>query len=125
MELFIFDFKTIPTPPGGIKRIPGGPGAYFSGLTLPLTWTFAGHQSPSYQTYNDVKHTSRKPAIKSTILEGQTLDLSLPGNVYKQKTDFMKTRFFQVLQNRAILRGSKAVRPGMVLTLFWIGFNGF
>ena len=61
-------------------------------------WTFARHQSPSYQTYSDVKHTSRKPAIKSTILEGQTLDLSLPGYVYKQKTDFMKKSDFGILR---------------------------
>ena len=48
------------------------------------TWTFAEHQSPSYQTYSDVKPTVRKPSKKSTILEGQTLDLSFPGHVYKQ-----------------------------------------
>ena len=87
----------------------------------PPTWTFAGHQSPSYQTYSDVKRTSRKPSINSAILEVQMLDLSRPGYVYKQS----ETWFFLAWPNRAILRGSKAVRPRMVLTLFWIGFNRF
>ena len=60
-------------------------------LTLPYpTWTFAGHQSPSFQTYSDAKHTNRKPPIKSTILDGQTLDLSLPGHVYTRKTKFLQ-----------------------------------
>ena len=47
----------------------------------------------------------------------------------KSKSDetlfFYETWFFQVWPNRPILRESKAVRPWMVLTLFWVGFNGF
>ena len=43
------------------------------------TWTFAGHQPASYQTYSDVKHIVGKPVMKSTVLDGQTLDLSISG----------------------------------------------
>ena len=46
-------------------------------------------------------------------------------NDLSNKINFYKTCVFQVWPNRAILRGSKAVRPRMVLTLFWTGFNGF
>ena len=42
-----------------------------------------------------------------------------------EKLFFSQTSFFQVWPNRPILRESKAVPPGMVLTLFWTGFNGF
>ena len=54
-------------------------------MMIMITWTFARHQRASYRTYRDVKHTDRKLLIKSTILDGQTLDLSYPS---KQKTDF-------------------------------------
>ena len=47
-------------------------------IRMMITWTFAGHELASYRTYRDVKHTDRKPLIKSTILDGQTLDLSYP-----------------------------------------------
>ena len=63
-----------------------------TGVLRPPTWTFAGHQSPSYQTYSDVKHTSRKPTIKSTILEGQMLDLIFTGYVSKQKMTLQKKK---------------------------------
>ena len=36
------------------------------------------NQPASHETYSDVKHTDRKLLIKSTILDGQTLDLSYP-----------------------------------------------
>ena len=36
------------------------------------------NQPASHETYSDVKHTDRKLLIKSTILDGQTLDLSSP-----------------------------------------------
>lgn len=78
------------------------------GSLRPPTWTFARQQSPSYQTYSDVKHTSRKPTIKSTILEGQTLDLSLPGYVYKQKTDFIKNLMFSSLARLRHTSGIKS-----------------
>ena len=42
-----------------------------------------------------------------------------------EKLNFYETRFFQVWPNRPILRGSKAVCPRMVLTLFSVSFNGF
>ena len=80
-------------------------------LPLPLpypTWTFARHQSPSYQTYSDVKHTNRKPAIKSTILDGQTLDLSLPGHVYKRKTRFFGNLIFSSLAKSHHTSGIKS-----------------
>ena len=79
-----------------MSEVKGRFGGTTGGLRPP-TWTFAGHQSPSYQTYSDVKHTSRKPSIKSAILEGQTLDLSFPGHVYKQKIDFTKNLIFPSL----------------------------
>ena len=61
----------------------------------PLMETFARHQWASYQTYRDVSHTNRKPMIKSTILDGQTRDLSNPGSSYKQKVFFTKSRDFK------------------------------
>ena len=82
----------------------------------PPTWTFAGHQSPSYQTYSDVKHINRKPAIKSTILDGQTLDLSLPGYVYKQKTKFFENLIFSSLAKSRHTSGIKS-------RVSWDGFN--
>ena len=92
-------------------------------LTFYLTWTFAGHQPSSYQTYSDIQPISRKPSKKSTTLEGQTLDLSLPGSMHQQSTNFSETRFFLIWTNCTILWGSRAVCPGMVFTWFWIGFG--
>ena len=80
------------------------------------TWTFAGHQSSSYQTYIDVKHTNRKPAIKSTILEGQTLNLSLPGYVYKKDTTFFENLIFSSLAKLHHTSGIKSCAS-------WDGFN--
>ena len=88
------------------------------------TWTFARHQSASYQTYSDVKHTDRKPLIKSTILEGQTLDLSLPGHVYKQNTKFQKNLIFSSLAKLHHTLGIKSCMSQhgfyMVLAWFWL-----
>ena len=41
------------------------------------------------------------------------------------KLNFYETGFFQVWPHRTIPRESKPVCPRMVLTLFWMGFNGF
>ena len=66
-------------------------------FTLYLTWTFAGHQPSSYQTYSDVKPTSRKPSIKSTILDGQALDFSLPGHLMSTKNELLENSIFSHL----------------------------
>ena len=67
-------------------------------MMIMITWTFAGHQRASYRTYRDVKHTDRKLLIKSTILDGQTLDLSSPRMSYKQKREIVKKSGFGILR---------------------------
>ena len=67
-------------------------------MIIMITWTFAGHQRASYRTYRDVKHTDRKLLIKSTILDGQTLDLSSPRMSYKPKRGFMEREGFGILR---------------------------
>ena len=67
-------------------------------MMIMITWTFAGHQRASYRTYRDVKHTDRKLLIKSTILDGQTLDLSSPRMSYKQKREIVKKVGFGILR---------------------------
>ena len=112
--------ETSPTP--GTTTPPGRFGGTTGGLRPP-TWTFAGHQPPSYQTYSDVKPISRKPSIKSTTLEGQTLDLSFPGHVYKQNTKFSGNSIFSSLAKLHHTLGIKSCmsRDGfyMVLDRFW------
>ena len=38
-KTFIFDFKSIPRVPRGIKKTPGGPGAYFSGPRVLISFS--------------------------------------------------------------------------------------
>ena len=92
---------------------------YLTPFTLYPTWIFARHQPSSYQTYSDVKPTSRKPSIKSTILEGQTLDLSLPGYVYKQNIIFFENLIFSSLAKLHHTLGIKSCvsRDGFYMVL--------
>ena len=87
------------------------------------TWTFAGHQPSSYQTHSDIKPITRKPSIKSTTLEGQTLDLSLPGHVYKQNIEFFGNSIFSSLAKLHHTLGIKNCMSQdgvyMVLDRFW------
>ena len=72
-------------PPTGPNPAPGRLGGTTGGLRPP-TWTFGGLQPSCYETYSDVKPTVRKPVIKSTILEGQSLDLRKDGFLCKKLT---------------------------------------
>ena len=116
-------WETRDLPPRDLPPIPLGRFGGTTGGLRPPTWTFAGRQPPSYQTYSDVKPTVRKPSTKSTILEGQTLDSSLPGYVYEQNTNFSENSFFSSFAKLHHTWGSKAACPGMVFTWFWICFS--
>ena len=113
-----------PQPPTPTPPTPRGRFGGTTGGLRPPTWTFAGHQPSSYQTYSDVKPTSRKPSIKSTILEGQTLDLSLPGYVYKQNINFLENLIFSSLAKLHHTLGIKSYMSWdgfyMVFTWFWL-----
>ena len=102
-----------PTPPGSSRRDESLPKFSFlvaephrkwwypppsSPSASRSSWTFAGHELASYRIYRDVKHTVRKLLIRSTILDGQTLDLSSPRMSYKRKTDFMEKSDFRILR---------------------------
>ena len=78
----------------------------------------AGHQTSSFQTYSDVKPISRKPSIKSTTLEGQTLDLSLPGYVYKARNTFFGNSIFKLGQIAPYFGDHKLYAPGWFLDGF-------
>ena len=105
-----------------LSKLEGYYGNMFYGtfylIPFPLypTWAFARHQPSSYQTYSDVKPTVRKPSIKSTILEGQTFDSSLPRYVYKQRTDFIKK-----LTKSSLAKSHHTL--GIKSCVSWDGFN--
>ena len=68
-------------------------GPHAPGPPMGPPWTFAGHKSSSYSSYEDVIDTNRILIQKSTILKGQAIKISCLRQVYKQNTCY---KIFQI-----------------------------